>query len=383
VTAGSGDAGHVVVVGAGVFGASTASALARRGVDVTLVERITPGHVRSSSGAPSRVLRCGHGDDVWHTRWARDARTRWLALGEEHGVELFVHTGVVWLAHREDGVEAASERTLAAEGVTAERLTPEETARLFPSLVTDDLAFGLLEPDAGALRAALGVRTLVADAEQHGARLVIGTAAPTTDGGVAVSGVRLGADRVVWASGPWLPPLLGDRVGLTVTRQESVHLGVGPEWAAGRVPTWVDYDHAVYGIGDLDGQGWKIAPDTEGPPMDPDTADSRPTDAAVARAREHVAARFPALVDAPVVQTSVCQYTLTADTRFVLAPLDEGGPDGPRTWVAGGGSGHGFKHGPVLGEHVAELVLGVRAPEPMFGLGRRDPAVKLRTAGAD
>lgn len=374
-----GDGGRAIVVGAGVFGAATASELAGRGWDVVLVERYHPAHVRASSGGLSRVLRFGHGDDRWHTRSAYRSLAAWGELEEEVGEQLVVRTGMMWFAHDEDGWEATTERTLRAEGIPVERLSPVDAAAAFPSLATDDLAFVLHEPEAGAIRADRATRALVRQAEHRGARVVVGLAQRDGDGdGVTIDGERQHADAVVWACGPWLPGLFPGLVDLRITRQEAVYFGAPADWRAGSVPTWVDYDRAAYGIGDIDGHGFKCAPDVEGDELDPDTADRRPSAFHVGRARDYIARRFPALAGAPVVQTRVCQYSLTADTRFILAPL----PDAPHVVLAGGGSGHGFKHGPTVGRHVADLVDGGADPDPAFGLGPRGAGVKLRTAGA-
>ncbi|MBW3657180.1 MAG: FAD-dependent oxidoreductase [Actinobacteria bacterium] len=372
-----GDGGRVIVVGAGVFGAATASELAGRGWDVVLVERYHPGHVRASSGGLSRVLRFGHGDDVWHTSSAYRSLAAWGELEQDVGEELVVRTGMMWFAHAEDGWEATTERTLRAAGIPVERLTPEDAARAFPSLATDDLAFVLHEPEAGAIRADRATRALVRQAERRGAEVVVGHAQRAGDG-VSVDGARLEADAVVWACGPWLPGLFPGLVHLRITRQEAVYFGAPAAWRASQVPTWVDYDGAAYGTGDIDGHGFKCAPDVEGDELDPDTEDRRPSPFSVERARELIGHRFPALAQAPVVQTRVCQYSLTADTRFVLAPV----PEAPGVFVAGGGSGHGFKHGPTIGRVMADLVEGHAAPDPAFGLGPRHAGTKLRTAGA-
>jgi sarcosine oxidase len=145
------------------------------------------------------------------------------------------------------------------------------------------------------------------------------------------------------------------------------------------VPGWVDYDRAVYGLGDLDGRGVKVAPDTEGPDFDPDR-DPRVTSPEREReARQYIAERFPALAEAPLVGARSCPYSLTPDTNFVIAPH----PDHERVWLLGGGSGHGFKHGPALAEYVAGLLEGHHPPDERFALGARgQPAPNLRTAGA-
>src|SRR3954451_11119182 len=146
---------EVVIVGAGTFGASLAWRLAQAGEGVTLVDQFEPGDRRASSGGETRLLRCSHGSDVGYTALARRARTLWRELEAESGEELLVECGVAWFAHSEDGWEAESERTLAAHGVPTGRVDPED---LYPSFRGDDLAFVLLESEAGVLRARRAVR---------------------------------------------------------------------------------------------------------------------------------------------------------------------------------------------------------------------------------
>jgi glycine/D-amino acid oxidase-like deaminating enzyme len=367
----------VVVVGAGTFGASLAWWLARAGERVTLVDQLEPGDRRASSGGETRLLRCSHGADADYTAMARRARTLWREVEADSGEALLVECGVSWFAHREDGWEAASARTLAAQGIPAERLAPGEAARRFPSLGGDDLAFVLHEPQAGVLRAQRAVRALVARAVAHGARLVRGRARPASGAAVLGDGTRLEGDAVVWACGGWLRALFPEHVSLAVTRQELLFVDGGPAWAAPGVPAWVDYDRAMYGTADLDGLGVKAAYDVEGPPLDPDAPlDDAPTTEPQVRA--YLGERFPALADAPLREARACRYELSPDSHFIAAPL----PDDPGTWLVGGGSGHGFKHGPAMAERLAAALI-AGAPLPArFALGPRAPARSLRTAGS-
>jgi sarcosine oxidase len=362
----------IVVVGAGVFGAALARHCARAGWAVTLVEGVAPGHVRAGSGDESRIIRCGHGTDEWHARSARRAWELW----HEIDPALVVPSGVLWLAHGEDGWEAASERTLRALGIPCERIDP---ASRFPSFAGEDVVWGLWEPEAGVLRARDATRALALQAVDAGAALVLSEARPDGAAVVLGDGRRLEADRVVWACGAWLPALFGDVLALRITQQDVFYFGAGAEWRTPGVPTWVDYDAAAYGVGDVDGRGVKVCSDVEGPPFDPD-ADRVPLAAHEARARELLGRRFPALAGAPLIGTRVCQYELTADTRFLVAPHPE--HEG-RVWLLGGGSGHGFKHGPALAEYVERLLEGAEPPDPRLGLGARRPETGLRSAAED
>lgn len=359
----------VIVCGAGVFGAATARQLAHEGWDVTLVEPVAAGHVRAGSGGESRLIRCSHGADTWHTRSARRA----LELWREIDPALLVPAGVAWFAASEDGWESASEITLRALNIACERVDP---ATLFPSVRSDDLAFTLFEPEAGILRARDATRTLAVQAAAAGARIRHGAARP--DGArVVVGDDVLEADHVVWACGAWLPRLFGDLVSLRITQQDVLFFGAGAEWTTPDVPGWVDYDGAFYGLGDLDGRGVKLSPDVEGPSIDVEAADRFVLSEHVASARAYLAHRFPSLDGAPLVGTRVCQYEITPDTRFLIAPH----PEHPSVWLMGGGSGHGFKHAPVLAERMGAWLTGAVAPEPRFALGERASDTALRTAG--
>src|SRR5919202_4451819 len=168
----------VIIVGAGTFGASLAWLLARDGVAVTLVDQYEPGDQRQTSGGESRLYRCAHGIAEGYTASARRARELWRELEAATGSELLLERGLVWFAHREDGWEAMSERTMRAQDVPVERLEVGEAAKRFPSFAGDDLAFVLHEPEAGAIRAAHAVRALVAAAQAEGARLLRGRGTP-------------------------------------------------------------------------------------------------------------------------------------------------------------------------------------------------------------
>jgi glycine/D-amino acid oxidase-like deaminating enzyme len=360
-----------IVIGAGVFGASLADRLACEGWGVTLVDAFEPGHARAESGGETRLIRCAHGPDGFYARSARRAMSLWRELGE--GV--LVESGVVWFARREDGWEADSERVLSGLGIPVSRLDPAEAARMFPSLAVDDLAFVLHEPEAGVLRASAGVRALVRRAQANGARLELGAARP--DGARVRLGERvLEADAVVWACGAWLGRLFPDVAPLRVTLQQLVLFEAGPEWDG---PGWVDFDAAFYGHARVEPFGFKVGPDADGPDTDPDTRPLEAEPDAIERARSYLAQRFPGLAGARVASAPGCHYGLTPDGEFVFAPH----PEHPGVWLLGGGSGHGYKHGPALAEHVGAVLAGREQPEPRFALGERAPARSLRTAGAE
>jgi glycine/D-amino acid oxidase-like deaminating enzyme len=348
-----------VVVGAGVFGAALADRLIADGWRVTLVDRWDPGDERSESGGETRLLRYGHGADAFYADLAWRARDAWSELGVLEAV------GVVWFVRREGGWETDSEAVMRERGIPVERVDP---AALFPSVATGDLAYGLFEPEAGVLRAGDGVRALVARARAGGLELVRGEAVPVGER-VVVGERRLEADHVIWACGAWLATLFPEVVDLRVTRQQVALFDAPPQWA--RAPGWLDFDTSFYGHALVEPHGVKVASDLEGEPVEPGLRDPAPPDAG----REYLAARFPALAGARVRSVRACHYSLTADGHFLFA-RHEG------VWLLGGGSGHGYKHGPVMAEHVADVLGGRAQPDPRFALGARVPSRALRTAGS-
>jgi sarcosine oxidase len=353
--------GSAEIVGAGIFGASLAHRLARDGWEVTLYERHEPGHPRAASGGESRLIRYAHGADAWYTRSAWRARELWRELEAETGRQLLVDCGIAWFARSFNGWEAESERVLRAAGIPVERLAPTAGDDLFPSFEADGLEFILWEPEAGVLRAREATLATVEAAQQAGVRVVRATVTPAD--------VR--ADVVVWACGAWLPELFD--VPIRVTKQDVLFFAA-EGWETPEVPAWVDYERAVYGLGNLDGAGIKVAPDVEGPEFDPEHGERVASPDSEQRARAYLRERFPALSAAPLHGFTVCPYALTPDTNFLLAR------DGDH-WLFGGGSGHGFKHGPALGEYAARVVTGQEEPPERFGLGPRARGPSLRTAG--
>ena len=385
---------RVMVVGAGVFGAWTALWLRRSGAEVTLVDAYGPGNSLASSGGETRLTRSAHGVDAHYPRWQRRALEHWRELERSSGQRLFVPSGVLWFAHRDDGFEAASLSTLEGLEIPAERWPVEKLVRRYPQIATDDLTWALFEPQGGALLARRGVAIAGAAFAAEGGEVRIGLArapSPTDGSGHELHRLRLAdggdlaADAFVFACGPWLPKLFPDLVELAVTRQEVVFVAPAPgdaRFDATNLPAWVDYDRSFYGVASVEGRGFKLAPDWPGPVVDPDRQDRRLTDPSVDVSREYLRLRFPELAERPVAEGRVCQYEGTPDAHFI-ADLH---PEWENVWIVGGGSGHGFKHGPSMGEHVSALVLTgsseIAPPDDRFRLGPRPPGGGLRTAAA-
>jgi glycine/D-amino acid oxidase-like deaminating enzyme len=166
-----------------------------------------------------------------------------------------------------------------------------------------------------------------------------------------------------------LPKLFPDLLAelIHVTRQEVFFLGVpagDDRYLPDRLPAWIDFNDLVYGIPNLENRGVKIAIDEHGPPFDPDTGERIVLQENVTLLRAYLTRRVPLLADAPVIESHVCQYENTSNGDFLI----DRHPAFANAWLVGGGSGHGFKHGPAVGEHVASLISGRGDVEPRFAL---------------
>lgn len=372
-------ASDVVVVGAGAMGAWTALRCRRAGWSTTLIDAFGAGHARATSGDETRILRSSHGPDAFYTGWAREARVAWQTFGDEVGERFFHEVGMLWFAHREDGFEAQSMTTLRSLGIPVQRVATNEIQGMWPQIGVSDLAFATYEPEAGLLMARNGVTAAVRSFTAGGGRFELAAVTPgATDGRrlldvLASDGSRHPGGTFVFAAGPWLPRLFPDLLGdlIRVTKQDVIFLG--PAGGDGRfsaewLPCWVDYDGAFYGVPAIEGRGMKIAPDRDGPPWDPTDGDRLIDPETVRQVRRYARRRFPDIADAPVVETRVCQYETTPDTEFIL----DRHPDFDNVWIAGGGSGHAFKHGPVIGSYLVSRIAGAPAgpDEERFSLTR-------------
>jgi glycine/D-amino acid oxidase-like deaminating enzyme len=373
----------VAVIGSGVFGAWTAWHLQRAGRRVMLVDAYGPANARASSGGESRVTRLAYGKDEIYTRMALDSLRWWEQLSSRAGLPILHRIGVLMLWGKDDSYARASVETIRRVGGRVEELPREELAKRYPQLGLDGIVRGQLEPQSGAIMARRAVQTLMQETVRAGATYLEGAVAPPGDVGgrrlaevAARGGHTVRADAFVFACGPWLPrvfpEVLRDRIHSS--RQEVFFFGPpagDARYLPPALPVWADFsklDDITYGMPDLESRGFKLAFDAHGPPIDPDTYQRQVTAAGVAAARRYLARRFPGLARAPLVESRVCQYENTSNGDFLI----DRHPGFDNVWLVGGGSGHGFKHGPAVGDYAARAVTGsLSAPEPRFSLATK------------
>jgi len=373
---------HVVVVGAGAFGGWSALHLLRRGARVTLLDAWGPGNSRASSGGETRVIRGTYGANQPYTKMMVRAKQLWRENESRWRRQLFHPIGVLWLAgSTDDPYERGSLPCLREAGVPCEELSVDDLARRWPQINLDGVAWGIYESDSGYLKARAACQAVLDGFLEEGGEYKQAAVVPESLDSMRWRAMRLSdgselrADTYVFACGPWLGKLFPETVGphFRVTRQEIFFFGPpagDARFSEKAFPVWADHrERFMYGIPGNEGRGFKIADDTRGEDFDPSTGDRRASAEGLQLVRDYVGFRFPALKDAPLLESRVCQYENTADEHFILDrhPLRED------VWIAGGGSGHGFKHGPAVGEIVAELVMeGKHAPD-WFKLRRFSP----------
>ena len=359
---------RVTVVGAGAFGGWTALHLLRGGANVTLVDAWGPGNTRASSGGETRVIRSIYGRDRIYVEMVKRSYELWGELDPA----LYAETGVLWM-HRGDDAYVKSALPIVRElGFPVDELPIAEAKSRYPQVSFRGIESVYLEKRAGALsarRACSVVRDLfIAAGGTYRVEQVQPSSLPE-------------GDATVFACGPWLgklfPEVIGD--GVRPTRQEVYYFGTprgSRRYAPPQMPIWIDFGEKIYyGIPDIHGRGFKLADDTRGEPIDPTTADRKPAPAGIESARALLGKRFPELARAPLIAAEVCQYENSPDGHLILGRH----PEKANLWIAGGGSGHGFKLSPAFGEMAARAILADGEIPELFSLTRLASAAKPKT----
>jgi|SRR5581483_1257984 len=375
----------VVVVGAGAFGGWTALHLLEKGANVILLDAWGPGNSRASSGGETRVIRATYGPRRIYTQMAARALQLWQEYEKRWDLKLFFRSGVLWMTGADDSFERASLPLLSEAEVRFEKLSAGDCAKRWPQINYEGISWAVYEPESGYLAArrsceALLYAFLKQGGEYRQAQVTPGEIASHRMQGIKTdSGEVLHADSYVFACGPWLGKVFSFLAStITPTRQEVFFFGTaaGDTRFTHKLPVWSDDskpqlagspgNHWFYGIPGNHWRGFKIADDTRGAVIDPTTMERKISDQGVAAARAYLRLRFPAVADAPLVESRVCQYENSTDQNFIL----DHHPEAENVWILGGGSGHGFKHGPAFGDIASDAVLGVKAPPPEFKIDR-------------
>ena len=325
------------------------------------------------------MMRGTYGPDQPYTALAARALRLWTS-NERKWKRRFLHRiGVLWMAAgHNDAWETGSLAMLNESHIPYEHLTRSKLMNRWPQINFEGIDWGVFEPESGYLLARSSCQGVVdgfvaeggtyrhAAVQETGLDFGSLKTVPLSDGS------QLRADRYVFACGPWMSKLFPHTIGPKIrsTKQDVFFFGAPPgdlRFDETHLPVWADHRQPfMYGIPGNQGRGFKIADDTRGPAFDPTAGERRISDDSLQRARDYLSLRFPAMKNAPLIESRVCQYEQTPDGDFIV----DRHPTAENVWLVGGGSGHGFKHGPALGELLAKLVLRDGETKPCWALRR-------------
>lgn len=370
----------VVIAGAGVFGAWTALSLVEKGAKVLLVDAYGPGNARQTSGDETRQIRYAYGEDEIYSRWAYRALQLWTERQEEFGRDMIYRNGVLAADSPMDKVETET-AIFRKLGIPYEILKQDELRARWPQARWDDVDYALYEPEAGTVKARESIVAVSEVFRQKGGAVRIGYATPGASAGgkltdvVLGDGERLSAGKFLFACGPWLPTVLPDILDgyIRLRRSEVFYIGSprgDDSYSYRKLPNmWEPYSGA-YAMSDID-YGYKVVP-RFGVEMDPDTDERVVSTYLIDKARDYLKRRLPGLAGQPVVASRVCVLENSNNHHYII----DTHPDYENMWVAGAGSGHAFKMGPMLGEYVSERVIGTPddpAVRALFALDTHGP----------
>ena len=409
----------VIVVGAGINGATAAIELKKRGHEVTLVDPGPLPHPLAASTDISKAVRRAYGADEDYTDLAERSIGLWRKWNQEFGVELYHEVGVMFVRRREmqpGDFEHESFKMLKKRGHKIDRMNSAQLWKRFPAWNPELYRDGVLELEAGYAESGRVVATLIGRAKSLGIELCEGVRFSRLDeGDDRVKGIviekrhrngvipseakrsreiprrglksaqrgpstRLGmtpvaGDVVVMATGAWTPYLLPfTKNFFRTTGQPVFHLK--PEkpdlFAPERFPVFgADITTTGYYGFPLNRDGVvKIANHGLGQEMSPESPERAVAPEGERNLREFLSSTFPELADAPIVYTRICMYCDTHDGHFWIAP----DPDREGLVIAAGDCGHGFKFAPVLGEIIADAV--EEKPNPILQKFRWRPEVR-------
>jgi sarcosine oxidase len=364
---------ETVVVGGGAMGSATAWHLARRGRQVTLIERFGARHTMGASHGRSRNFNVTYVEPTYQAM-LQEAAILWRELEDESGTSLL---DLVGITNHGAGVAPDLADVLGAFGVRAQMLTPAEAQERWTGIRFDTRV--LHSPDGGRIDAEEAVAALQSEVSRRGGEVLLDTPVESlrvrSDDRVEVitPGEVYVADTVVVTAGAWTEKLLGANAALprlVVTQEQPAHFEVAdpdaiwpsynhlPEPGNARYDYWYSQTYGTLTPGAGVKAGWHGV----GPVMDPDARTFEPEPVQLAALQRYAREWLPG-VDADALTAISCTYTSTDDTDFVL---DRVGP----VVIGAGFSGHGFKFVPTVGRILADLVDGSGRPDARFASTR-------------
>ena len=356
----------VAVIGAGAFGGWTALHLLEMGLSVTLIDAYGPGNARAASGGESRQITGSYkiGESEVYARWAMEAFGRWEKREAEWGGrKLIRRTGQLSLNREWTTRMRANDEMMERRGYEREIIAHDDLPRRFPQFNNEGYEFGYYVPSTGVIMAKQGCLAVAEAFQRQGGQFILAKATPGAQSGGQLQEVSLStgqtvrAEQFVFACGPWLPQVLPNPMKdrMVTPRRVTFWFGVPMDdhrFTYPNCPNWSV--RGAYGFPNIEGRGFKVATSFNSLPFDPDTGERIVTADELRRAHELVGTAFPALKGQPLLESRVCQYERSVDGHFIV----DKHPEMSNAWIVGGGSGHGYKHGIMLGESAALRVTG-------------------------
>ena len=344
---------------------------------MTMIDAWGSGNSRSTSGDETRVIRSGYGSNETYFDMNVRALHLWKENQERFGKQLFFNTGVIWNCYEQtsplidDSIPFSIKHKMEYE-----YLSTTDIQKRFPMINVSDLHHAWLDPYGGYLKARESCQAVFDAFINEGGSFIQAFVQPGKISTGRIQNIQLHrgetltADAFIFACGPWLgkvfPEVLGNTI--TCTKQEAYYFGVPREFAKQfeQLPAWIDLDGKdfYYGIPGNANRGFKIGVDRRGETFDPTNGERVLNPEVLLHARNFLAHRFPALKNAPLLENRVCPYENSPDGNFIF----DNHPEASNLWFLGGGSGHGFKHGPALGEWVAQTLAGTSRASYAFPL---------------
>ncbi|MBO6576657.1 MAG: FAD-dependent oxidoreductase [Rhodothermales bacterium] len=358
---------HCIVVGAGVFGVTSALELRSRGHAVTLIDPGPLPHPLAASTDISKVVRMEYGPQEQYMAMVEQAIPGFERWNDELGEVLYHGDGVtMFTLHpmQPGGYEFESLRMLARRGHHAERLQGRAIQDRFPAW-SENYVDGFSHDIGGYVESGRLIAALVAKARESGVVLLEDRATRVAGGSVSLaSGRQLQSDHVVVCAGTWTHRLVPELAPyMRSTGHPVFHLRTDD-------PGPFSVPHFRTFMADVSRTGWygfpynpregviKVANHGVGKLVDPEHGERVVYESDHENLRTFLALAFPDLLDAEVVYTRRCLYCDTLDEHLWI----DRHPEQPGLTVAAGGSGHGMKFAPVLGPLIADCVEGVANP---------------------
>lgn len=364
----------VVVVGQGAFGGWTALTLRERGLKVVSIDEYGPATPRAASSGETRSIRSGYGKEARYSAWAAKALKLWNQRQQEFGRQILYPNDRLELAQDWNPALVAQRQIFDDLKIPYEILNREQLRARYKQMNFDDIEFAFIEKTTAAVIKARESMIIVSDVfRRKGGEVRIARALPgpstgrTLDAVALNTGDSVAAAQFVFCCGPWSPKTFPKIMApkIKVYRSEYFYFGVpaGDErFSWPNQPAWHDHTTHGYGFGSIE-RGLKYSPADNGVTQDPDSAERLPTPLLMKQARDFVYRRFPDMRDAPIVETRACNYESPSNSDFIV----DRHPDYDNVWIASGGGGHGFKHGPLIGEYVADRLMGRPTFDPEAG----------------